>query len=97
MILLNLTMSAPETIEQKTFLEVMMEKKNWTSYQLAVEYGKQENPDADILPADHVKKYGSSIRRVLRNPEKASFETVKKLVELLGGKIIIRQFDDVCL
>ncbi len=75
----------------------MMEKKSWTSYQLTVEYGKQENPDSNILPAEHVKKYGSSIRRVLNNPEKASFEIVKKLVELLGGKIIIRQFDDIPL
>ena len=69
-------------------LEQLMKEKDWSYYQLAVEYGKLEHPD--LSPADLAKKYGTNIRKAVREPEKARFETVKKLVELLGGELIIR-------
>ncbi len=74
--------------EQKNALEELMKQKGLSYYQLAVEYGKLEHPD--LSPADLAKKYGTNIRKAVRNPEKARFETVKKLVELLGGELVIR-------
>jgi len=69
-------------------LEQLMKQKNLTYYQLSVEYGKLEHPD--LSPADLAKKYSTNIRKAVRNPEKARFETVKKLVELLGGELVVR-------
>jgi len=69
-------------------LEQLMKEKGWSYYQLAVEYGKLEYPD--LTPAELAKKFGTNIRRAVRNPELARFETVKKLVELLDGELIIR-------
>jgi hypothetical protein len=69
-------------------LEQLMKEKDWSYYQLAVEYGKLEHPE--LSPTELAKKYGTNIRKAVRNPEQARFETVKKLVELLGGELIIR-------
>jgi hypothetical protein len=69
-------------------LEQLMKEKDWSYYQLAVEYGKLEHPD--LSPTELAKKYGTNIRKAVRNPEQARFETVKRLVELLGGELIIR-------
>ena len=69
-------------------LEQLMKEKDWSYYQLAVEYGKLEYPD--LSSADLSKKFGTNIRKAVKNPEAARFETVKKLVELLGGELIIR-------
>nr|MDZ8061303.1 hypothetical protein [Nostoc sp. EkiNYC01] len=69
-------------------LEQLMKEKDWTYYQLAVEYGKLEYPD--LSPAELAKKFSTNVRKAVRNPEQARFETVKKLVELLGGELIIR-------
>lgn len=69
-------------------LEQLMEEKDWSYYQLAVEYGKLEHPE--LSPIDLAKKYSTNIRKAVKHPEKARFETVKKLVELLDGELIIR-------
>lgn len=69
-------------------LEQLMKEKDWSYYQLSVEYGKLEYPD--LTPAELAKKYSTNVRKAVRNPEQARFETVKKLVELLGGELIIR-------
>lgn len=68
-------------------LEKLMKEKDWSYYQLAVEYGKLEHPE--LSPAELARKYATNVRKAVRNPEKARFETVKKLVELLGGELII--------
>ncbi|MBD2479501.1 hypothetical protein H6G79_31425 [Anabaena sp. FACHB-83] len=80
-------MSEPPT-EQKNALEQLMEQKGWSYYQLAVEYGRLEHPD--LSPAELAKKFGTNVRKAVRDPNSARFETVKKLVELLGGELIIR-------
>ncbi|NWF58966.1 MAG: hypothetical protein HXY43_06570 [Fischerella sp.] len=85
--MLTILVSEPPK-EQKNALEQLMEKKGWSYYQLAVEYGKLEHPE--LSPTELAKKYSTNIRRAVRNPELARFETVKKLVELLGGELIIR-------
>jgi hypothetical protein len=74
--------------EQKNALEKLMEQKGWSYYQLAIEYGKLEYPE--LPPAELAKKYGTNIRRVVRDPNSARFETVKKIVELLDGELVIR-------
>ncbi|MBD2458403.1 hypothetical protein H6G80_30595 [Nostoc sp. FACHB-87] len=79
--------SEPPT-EQKNALEQLMEQKGWSYYQLAVEYGRLEHPD--LSPAELAKKFGTNVRKAVRDPNSARFETVKKLVELLGGELIIR-------
>ncbi len=69
-------------------LELLMKQKGWNYNQLAIEYGKLENPE---LPTTELsKKYSTNVRKAVRDPEKARFETVKKLVELLGGELVIR-------
>jgi hypothetical protein len=77
-----------QPIEQKNILEQLMEQKGWSYNQLAVEYGKLEHPE--LSPTELSKKYSTNIRKVVQQPDKARFETVKKLVELLGGELIIR-------
>lgn len=84
-----LIMPLPDhSTEQKNVLEQLMEQKGWSYYQLAVEYGKLEYPE--LSPAELAKKFSTNVRKAVRNPEQARFETVKKLVELLGGELIIR-------
>ncbi|WP_197036228.1 hypothetical protein [Fischerella sp. PCC 9605] len=69
-------------------LEKLMQEKGWSYNQLAIEYGRLEHPE--LNEKELSKKYSTNIRKAVRNPEQARFETVKKLVELLGGELIIR-------
>ncbi|MEM6398695.1 MAG: hypothetical protein AAF757_00460 [Cyanobacteria bacterium P01_D01_bin.116] len=59
-----------------------------TISKLTREYGKIEAPD--LPPDEAVKKYGSMIRNAVKNPESSKHGTVKRLVEILGGELVVR-------
>ncbi|RUT06476.1 hypothetical protein DSM106972_027330 [Dulcicalothrix desertica PCC 7102] len=69
-------------------LEQLMHDKGWSYYQLSIEYGKLEHPS--LSPAELVKKYSTNVRKAVRNPENARFDTVKKLAEILGAELVIK-------
>lgn len=69
-------------------LEKLLDEKKWNISDLAREYGKLESPD--ISDVEAVKKYGSLMRKVLKDPEDTKHRVVKKVVELLGGELIIK-------
>ncbi len=78
-IMLNYSMNA---------LEKLLQERKWNISDLTREYGKQESPE---LPAEAaIKKYGSMIRKAVQNPDHTKHGTVKKLVEILGGELVIR-------
>lgn len=69
-------------------LEKLLDAKKWNISDLAREYGKQEFPD--ISDVEAVRKYGSLMRKVLKDPEDTKHRVVKRVVELLGGELVVR-------
>ena len=69
-------------------LEKLLKEKNMTISDLTREYGKLEAPE--LSPDDAIKKYGSTIRKAVKNPEHTKHGTVKKLIEILGGELVVR-------
>ncbi|NJL65445.1 MAG: hypothetical protein HC903_31295 [Methylacidiphilales bacterium] len=63
-------------------------KKKWNASDLAREYGKRESPE--LSEEEAIKKYGSLMRKVLKNPEDTKHRVVKKVIETLGGELVIR-------
>jgi len=75
-------------INSTKMLKKILEQKNWTISDLTREYAKLEEPD---LPAnDAIIKYGSMIRKAVNDPDHTKHGTVKKLIEILGGELIVR-------
>lgn len=70
-----------------TLLQLLDEKK-WNASDLAREYGKRESPE--LSEEEAIKKYGSLMRKVLKNPEDTKHRVVKKVIETLGGELVIR-------
>jgi ribosomal protein S19E (S16A) len=66
----------------------LLEEKKWNISDLAREYGKRESPE--LSPDEAIKKYGSLMRKVLKDPEDTKHRVVKKVIETLGGELIIR-------
>lgn len=69
-------------------LEQLLQQKNWSTSDLTKKYGKLEAPE--LPPDEAVKKYGSMIRKAVKNPEASRYGTVKKLVRILGGELVLR-------
>ncbi|WP_414590020.1 hypothetical protein [Scytonema sp. PCC 10023] len=69
-------------------LEKLLNEKKWNISDLAREYGKQESPG--ISDDEAIKKYGSLMRKVLKDPEDTKHRIVKRVVEILGGELVVR-------
>lgn len=69
-------------------LEKLLQERKWNISDLTREYGKQESPE--LSDEEVIKKYGSMIRKAVRDPEYTKHGTVKKLVEILGGELVVR-------
>ncbi len=69
-------------------LQQLLHEKNWNISDLAKEYGKHECPG--ISEEDAIKKYGSLMRKVLKNPEDTKHRVVKNVIEVLGGELVIQ-------
>lgn len=71
-----------------TVLQKLLDERKWTISDLTREYGKCEAPN---LPTDEaIKKYGSMIRKAVTDPEHTKHGTVKRLIEILGGELVVR-------
>lgn len=69
-------------------LQKLLEENNWNISDLAREYAKYESPELSAEEA--IKKYGSLMRKVLKDPEDTKHKIVKKVVEVLGGELVVR-------
>ena len=69
-------------------LEKLLKEKKWNTSDLARAYGKLESPD--LSTEELIKKYGSTIRKAIKDPDHTRHGTVKKLVEILGGELVVR-------
>ena len=69
-------------------LEKLLQEKKWNTSDLAREYGKLESPE--LADEELVMKYGSTIRKAVKDPDHTKHGTVKKLVEILGGELVLR-------
>ncbi|WP_144416133.1 hypothetical protein [Calothrix sp. 336/3] len=69
-------------------IQKLLEEKNWNISQLAVAYGKAESPG--ISDEEAIKKYGSIMRKVVKNPEDTKHKIVQKVVEILGGRLVVK-------
>jgi hypothetical protein len=78
-------------------LQKLLDEKNWNISDLAREYAKYESPE--LSPDEAIKKYGSLMRKVLKDPEDTKHKIVKKVVEVLGGELLVRvkRVDDLLL
>lgn len=71
-----------------SMLEQMLKEKNWTLATLARKYGEIESPGLGSREA--TRKYGSLIRKAVLDPDSTKHATIKQLVEILGGEMIVR-------
>jgi hypothetical protein len=69
-------------------LQKLLEEKNWNTSDLAREYAKHEAPE--LSPDEAIKKYGSMIRKAVSDPDHTKHGTVKRLIEILGGELVVR-------
>ena len=69
-------------------LQKLLEEKNWNISDLAREYGRRESPE--LSPDEAIKKYGSLMRKTLNDPDHTKHGTVKRLIEILGGELVVR-------
>lgn len=69
-------------------LEILLVEKNWNISDLTREYGHIEDPELEADEA--IKKYGSMIRKAVKDPDHTKHGTVKKLIEILGGKLVVQ-------
>jgi ribosomal protein S19E (S16A) len=69
-------------------LQKLLEEKNWNISDLAREYGKRESPE--LSPDEAIKKYGSLMRKTVNDPDHTKHGTVKRLIEILGGELVVR-------
>lgn len=84
-------------IHSMSVLQKLLDEKNWNISDLAREYAKYESPE--LSPDEAIKKYGSLMRKVLKDPEDTKHKIVKKVVEVLGGELLVRvkRVDDLLL
>jgi ribosomal protein S19E (S16A) len=69
-------------------LQKLLDDKKWNISDLAREYGKYESPE--LSPDEAIKKYGSMIRKAVTDPDHTKHGTVKRLIEVLGGELIVK-------
>jgi ribosomal protein S19E (S16A) len=69
-------------------LQKLLEENNWNISDLAREYGKRESPE--LSPDEAIKKYGSLMRKTVNDPDHTKHGTVKRLIEILGGELVVR-------
>ncbi|MDB9378419.1 hypothetical protein [Nodularia sphaerocarpa] len=71
-----------------TVLQKLLDQKKWNISDLTREYAKYESPS---LPGDEaIKKYGSMVRKAVSDPESTRYGTVKRLIEILGGELVVK-------
>jgi hypothetical protein len=75
-------------IHSMSVLQKLLDEKNWNISDLAREYGKHESPE--LSGDEAIKKYGSLMRKALSDPDHTKHGTVKRLIEILGGELLIR-------
>jgi hypothetical protein len=69
-------------------LEQLLKEKNWNFSELAKQYAKFVEPE--LTEAEAARKYGSMVRKAVLDPDHTKHGTVKKLIEIMGGEIIVR-------
>ena len=66
----------------------LLKERNWNFSDLAREYAKQESPE--LTEEEAIKKYASLIRKAVTDPDHTKHGTVKRLIEILGGELMVR-------
>ncbi|MCC5668420.1 hypothetical protein LC653_32355 [Nostoc sp. CHAB 5784] len=66
----------------------LLKERNWNFSDLAREYAKQESPE--LTEEEAIKKYASLIRKAVTDPDHTKHGTVKRLIEILGGELVVR-------
>ncbi|MGB7312889.1 MAG: hypothetical protein WA939_08155 [Nodosilinea sp.] len=71
-----------------------MQQLGYTQYKVTQEICKLRAEGDEIPP---VTRYNSTVGKTLQEPQKASFQAIEELVQVMGGEIIIRWHEDVKL
>lgn len=74
----------------KTILNKRLEELGMTQYELAIAYGKKQNPEPGLSERDIGNKYLSTVRKVLNYPETCKPATLKGVVEALNGRLTMQ-------
>lgn len=69
-------------------LKALMEEKKWSLSELTRKYGAAEAPELEANEA--IKKYGSLVRKAVSDPDHTKHATVKRLIEVLGGELVVK-------
>lgn len=82
----------------KTILNKRLEQLGMSQYELAIAYGKKQDPglESELSDRDIGNKYLSTVRKVLTSPETCKPATLRGVVEVLNGRLIMQiEFFDV--
>lgn len=79
-------------MDLKTVLNKRLEELGMTQYELAIAYGKKQNPkpEPDLTDRDIGNKYLSTVRKALSNPETCKPATLRGVVEALNGQLTMQ-------
>lgn len=82
-------------MDLKTILNKRLEDLGMSQYEVAIAYGRQQNPNPDLTDREISNKYLSTVRKVLTSPETCKPATLKGVVEALSGRLTIQiEFTD---
>jgi len=68
----------------KNAIATLVETSSTTNYQIAVHLGQHKPPKPGKKQSDRPDSYGSTVRRVLDNPDQATWENLKLVLDALG-------------
>lgn len=77
-------------MDLKTALNKRLEELGISKYELAVKYGRRQNPAPELLDREVANRYSATVRKVLTAPETCKPETLRGVLEVLHGKLIIQ-------
>lgn len=76
--------------ELKEILIGRMAELEMSPYSLAIAYGKILNPNADVkTDRDIANRYLSTIRKALEDPESVKNQTLKTIISVLQGDLVL--------
>jgi len=77
-------------MDLKTLLHDRLEQLGMSAYDLAIAYGKRQNPDPGLTDRDIGNKYLSTVRKVLTSPETCKPVTLRGVVEAMNGRLTMQ-------
>lgn len=77
-------------MDLKTALNKRLEELGISKYELAVKYGRLQNPAPELIDSVIANRYYSTVCKVLTAPETCKPATLQGILEILHGKLTMK-------